>query len=58
MVARSLNLRLTDIVEAIERITGVLEHTSLGAFETDWATAVACRAGLEIISEASICQMR
>ena len=36
MVARSLVPRLTDIVEAIERIHGVLENISLQEFETDW----------------------
>ena len=36
MVARSLVPRLTDIVEAIERIHDVLENISIQAFETDW----------------------
>ena len=36
MVARSLVPRLTDIVEAIERIHGVLANISLQEFETDW----------------------
>jgi hypothetical protein len=35
MAARSLIPRLTDIVEAIERINGVLENISVEAFETD-----------------------
>jgi hypothetical protein len=53
MVARSLILRLTDIVEAIERINGVLENLSLDAFETDWQRQWLVQRGVEIISEAS-----
>jgi uncharacterized protein with HEPN domain len=34
--ARNLILRLTDIIEAIERIRGILGETSLEAFEADW----------------------
>ena len=57
MMARSLVPRLTDIVEAIERIHDVLENISLQAFETDWQWLV--QRGVEIISEASlISQMR
>jgi len=53
MVARSLLPRLTDIVEAIERIRAVLENTSLDAFETDWQRQWLVQRGIEIISEAS-----
>jgi uncharacterized protein with HEPN domain len=53
MVARSLIPRLTDIVEAIERINGVLENMSLEAFETDWQRQWLVERGVEIISEAS-----
>src|SRR5256885_10195179 len=53
MVARSLAPRLTDIVEAIERIHGVLENISLEAFETDWQRQWLVERGIEIISEAS-----
>jgi uncharacterized protein with HEPN domain len=53
MVARSLIPRLTDIVEAIERINGVLENISLEAFETDWQRQWLVQRGVEIISEAS-----
>ena len=53
MVARSLVPRLTDIVEAIERIHGVLENISLQAFETDWQRQWLVQRGVEIISEAS-----
>ena len=53
MVARSLVPRLTDIVEAIERIHGVLENISLQEFETDWQRQWLVERGIEIISEAS-----
>ena len=53
MVARSLVPRLTDIVEAIERIHGVLENISLEAFATDWQRQWLVERGVEIISEAS-----
>jgi uncharacterized protein with HEPN domain len=53
MVARSLVPRLTDIVEAIERIHGVLENISLQQFETDWQRHWLVERGIEIISEAS-----
>ena len=35
-VGRSLVPRLTDIVEAIERINGVIGDLPLEAFEADW----------------------
>lgn len=53
MVARSLVPRLTDIVEAIERIHGVLDNISLQEFETDWQRQWLVERGIEIISEAS-----
>jgi uncharacterized protein with HEPN domain len=53
MVPRSLVPRLTDIVEAIERIHGVLENISLQEFETDWQRQWLVERGIEIISEAS-----
>ena len=53
MVARSVIPRLTDIVEAIERIHDVLENISLQAFETDWQRQWLVQRGVEIISEAS-----
>jgi uncharacterized protein with HEPN domain len=54
MVARSLIPRLTDIVEAIERINRVLENISPEAFETDWQRQwLVQRRGVEIISETS-----
>ena len=53
MVARSLIPRLTDIVEAIERIDAVLENVSLEVFEADWQRQWLVERGVEIISEAS-----
>ena len=53
MVPRSLVSRLTDIVEAIERIHGVLDNISLQEFETDWQRQWLVERGIEIISEAS-----
>jgi uncharacterized protein with HEPN domain len=51
--ARSLVPRLTDIIEAIERIRGVLEAISLETFENDWQRQWLVERGVEIISEAS-----
>jgi uncharacterized protein with HEPN domain len=53
VVARSPIPHLTDVVEAIERIHGVLENISLEAFETDWQRQWIVERGIEIISEAS-----
>src|SRR5246127_4192860 len=53
MAARSLVPRLTDIIEAIERIHGVLENITLEAFESDWQRQWLVERGIEIISEAS-----
>jgi hypothetical protein len=36
VIARSLIPRLTDIIEAIERVNGVLADVSLETFENDW----------------------
>jgi hypothetical protein len=36
MNARSLVPRLTDIIEAAERIQGILKDISLETFEKDW----------------------
>jgi uncharacterized protein with HEPN domain len=51
--ARSLILRLTDILEAIERIREVLGEMSLESFEVDWQKQWLVERGVEIISEAS-----
>jgi uncharacterized protein with HEPN domain len=51
--ARSLIPRLTDIIEAIERIHGVLKDISLETFENDWQRQWLVERGVEIISEAS-----
>ncbi len=53
MAGRSLAPRLTDIIEAIERIHGVLESITLEAFETDWQRQWLVERGIEVISEAS-----
>ena len=53
MAARSLVPRLTDIIEAIERIQGVLSDTSLEVFEADWRCQWLVQRGVEIVSEAS-----
>lgn len=53
MAARSLVLRLTDIIEAIERIHGILGEVPLSVFETDWQRQWLVERGVEIISEAS-----
>ncbi len=53
MVERSLVLRLTDIVEAIERIRQKLQGVSIEAFEDDWERQWLIERGVEIISEAS-----
>jgi uncharacterized protein with HEPN domain len=53
MTARSIVLRLTDIVEAIERVRHVLQGLSIEAFEADWERQWLVERGVEIISEAS-----
>jgi uncharacterized protein with HEPN domain len=50
---RSLAPRLTDIVEAAERIRGLTDKSSLAEFESDWQMKWVVERGLEIISEAS-----
>jgi uncharacterized protein with HEPN domain len=50
---RSLIPRLTDIIEAIERINSVLGNISLETFENDWQRQWLVERGVEIISEAS-----
>jgi uncharacterized protein with HEPN domain len=53
MNARSPIPRLTDIIEAIERIQGVLHDISLEMIENDWQRQWLVERGVEIISEAS-----
>lgn len=53
MVARSNIPRLTDIIEAIERIQAVLSDVPLEVFETDWQRQWLIERGVEIVSEAS-----
>jgi uncharacterized protein with HEPN domain len=53
MVERIISPRLADIVEAIERISRVLDGIPLDAFERDWEKRWLVERGIEIISEAS-----
>ena len=53
MAARTPVLRLSDIIEAIDRIRTVLGDMPLEVFETDWQTQWLVERGGEIISEAS-----
>jgi uncharacterized protein with HEPN domain len=50
---RSLVPRLTDMVEAIERVRGIVGAVSLEAFEEDWQRQWMVQRGVEIVSEAS-----
>jgi uncharacterized protein with HEPN domain len=50
---RPLIPRLTDIIEAIERIHAVLGDMPLDEFETDWQRQWLVERGVEIVSEAS-----
>jgi uncharacterized protein with HEPN domain len=45
--------RLTDVVEAIERIRSITDDTTLDDFEADWQRQWLVERGVEIISEAS-----
>jgi uncharacterized protein with HEPN domain len=53
VTARSLIPRLTDIIEAIERIHSVLADMPLDVFEADWQRQWLVERGVQIISEAS-----
>jgi uncharacterized protein with HEPN domain len=53
VVAHLLIPRLSDIIEAIERIRSVMGDTPLEAFETDWQKQWLVERGVEIVSEAS-----
>ena len=53
MVRRSPIARLTDIVEAIERLQDVLRDMPLASFAIDWQARGLVERGVEIISEAS-----
>jgi uncharacterized protein with HEPN domain len=52
-MVRTLIPRLTDIVEAIDRIHSVLRDTPLEVFEADWQKQWLIERGVLIISEAS-----
>jgi uncharacterized protein with HEPN domain len=53
MAAPSLAPRLTDILEAIERIRAEMAGVTIEAFEADWRKRWLVERGVEIISEAS-----
>ncbi|HEY5301359.1 MAG TPA: HepT-like ribonuclease domain-containing protein [Acetobacteraceae bacterium] len=53
MAARSLIPRLSDIIEAVERVRGVVGDATLEAFADDWESRWLVERGVEIISEAS-----
>jgi uncharacterized protein with HEPN domain len=53
VASRSLVPWLSDIIEAIERVRGVLGDSSLEVFEADWQKQWLVERGVEIVSEAS-----
>jgi uncharacterized protein with HEPN domain len=53
MAASSPAPRLTDIVDAIERICAEMTGVTIEAFEADWRKRWLVERGVEIISEAS-----
>lgn len=53
MPDRSLFLRLSDIVEAIERIRSIISTLSLEKFEASWEHQWLVERGMLIVSEAS-----
>src|SRR5436190_23712758 len=53
MPGRSLVPRLTDMVQACERIRLLLQDMPLDAFEADWQKQWLVERGVEIVSEAS-----
>lgn len=53
MAVSSLAPRLTDILDAIERIRAEMSSVSIDAFEADWRKRWLVERGVEIISEAS-----
>jgi uncharacterized protein with HEPN domain len=53
MAAPSLAPRLTDILEAIERIRAEMAGVPIEVFEADWRKRWLVERGVEIISEAS-----
>lgn len=53
MAASSPAPRLTDILEAIERIRTEMAGVTIEAFEADWRKRWLVERGVEIISEAS-----
>ena len=53
MATRSPNLRLADMIEAIERIRSIITGLTLEEFESNWRHQWLVQRGILIISEAS-----
>ena len=53
MATRSPNLRLADMIEAIERIRSIITGLTLEEFESNWRHQWLVQRGMLIISEAS-----
>jgi len=53
MPGRSAIARLTDIVDACEKVRTLLHGVPLESFETDWLNQWVIERGIEIVSEAS-----
>jgi uncharacterized protein with HEPN domain len=53
MVRRSVALRLSDIIEAADRVGEVIGDLSIEDFEGEWRRVWLVQRGIEIISEAS-----
>ena len=53
MARRLISPRLADMVEAMERISGILSGVPLEAFEANWEKRWLVERGIEVISEAS-----
>ena len=53
MAARTQEARLTDIIQACDRLQTLLADCKLDAFERDWQQQWLVERGIEIISEAS-----
>jgi uncharacterized protein with HEPN domain len=53
MANRALALRLTDILEAIERVRSVISGQTLQEFERRWEQQWLVERGVQIITEAS-----
>jgi uncharacterized protein with HEPN domain len=54
MTERTLIPRVTDIIEAIERIRSIITDVTLDAFDSDWQKRWLVERGIEIISERAV----